>query len=172
MSSTVNIFPERSPLPSRELMIKHLRTAIKTANRAKTLLHKHPFGCILVGPDNEEVLISQGNIDTLNHAESTLCRIAWSNFPPEFLWKCTLYTNFEPCVMCFGSCYWSNIGRIVYGAEEQKLLQLTNDNPENMTLNLDSRSVAARGQKDIQIIGPFDELFEEIIKDHKDFWNH
>ena len=57
----------------------------------------HPFGAILVGPDQETVLIEQGNVDTVNHAESVLARIAVLNFTPQYLWSCTLYTTVEPC---------------------------------------------------------------------------
>ncbi|GME95974.1 hypothetical protein B5S28_g626 [[Candida] boidinii] len=152
-----------------ELIIKNLRLAVKVASRAKTN-GRHPFGCILVGPDNEEVLFSQGNIDTLNHAESTLCRVAWSNLTPDFLSKCTLYTNFEPCVMCAGSIYWANIGRVVYGLPESRLLELTGSNSENPTMSLSCRTVLTSGQKNIEILGPFFELEDEILFDHKEFW--
>ena len=52
----------------------HLRLARSVAQRAKRL-GRHPFGCVLVDADNT-VLFTQGNIDTLNHAESQLCRTA------------------------------------------------------------------------------------------------
>ncbi|KAK9471342.1 cytidine deaminase-like protein [Dipodascopsis tothii] len=154
----------------REIHRAHLRTTIQIARRAKNI-GKHPFGCIIVGPDND-VLFTQGNIDTLNHAESTIVRTAWSNLSPDYLAKCTLYTNFEPCAMCAGSIYWSNVGRVVYGLPESRLLQLTGDDEENMTMSLDCRTVLSSGQKSIAVIGPFEELADEIIEDHKSFWNH
>ena len=55
---------------------------------------------MLVAPDHETVLLEQCNIDTVNHAEATLAREAATNFTPEFLWSCTLYTAVEPCHVC------------------------------------------------------------------------
>jgi tRNA(Arg) A34 adenosine deaminase TadA len=65
--------------PSREQMLKHLVQTVKVASRTK-LFGRHPFGSVLVGPDNETVLLEQGNIDTLHHAESTLCHVACKFF--------------------------------------------------------------------------------------------
>ncbi|MDP3833419.1 MAG: nucleoside deaminase, partial [Hydrogenophaga sp.] len=52
---------------------KHLRRANEVARRAAGM-GRHPFGALLVAPDDETVLAEQGNIDTVNHAESTLAR--------------------------------------------------------------------------------------------------
>ena len=41
----------------------------------------------------------QGNIDTVNHAESTLARQAYKDYTIEQLQKCTLYSTFEPCAV-------------------------------------------------------------------------
>ena len=54
----------------------------------------------------------------------------------DFLWTCTLVSTGEPCAMCTGTLYWANIGRLVYGFEEAKLLALTGDHPENPTMSL------------------------------------
>lgn len=72
-----------------------------------------------MAPDHETVLLTQCNIDTVNHAESTLARIAATNYPADYLWQCTLYTAVEPCCMCAGTIYWANIGRVVYGILEK-----------------------------------------------------
>jgi len=48
---------------------------------------------------------------------------------PEQLLKCTLYTNGEPCCMCFGAIYWCNIGRVVYAMSRRHLLEITGDHP-------------------------------------------
>ncbi|CAO3625214.1 unnamed protein product [Cunninghamella blakesleeana] len=149
-------------------MIKHLRQTIKIAQRAMTLGH-HPFGAMLVGPDNQ-VLAEQCNIDTVSHAESTLCRNSFYNYPQSFLNQCTLYSNFELCAMCAGTCYWSGIGCVVYGATEKRLLELTGNNDENPTMSLECREVFKAGQREVKVYGPFPELEEEIVKDHIDFW--
>lgn len=62
-------------LPTNNQMVAHLRQTIKVAARAKEF-GRHPFGSILVDADHETVLLEQGNIDTLHHAESTLCHVA------------------------------------------------------------------------------------------------
>ncbi|MGB0390608.1 MAG: nucleoside deaminase, partial [Salibacteraceae bacterium] len=36
------------------------------------------------------------------------------------LWDCTLYVTLEPCVMCAGASFWTQISRVVYGASDEK----------------------------------------------------
>ncbi len=131
---------------------------------------RHPFGALLLAPDGETVLAEQGNIDTVNHAESTLARTAAANYPGEYLARCTLATTFAPSAMCAGTIYWAGIGRVLYGAEETSLLALTGDHPENPTLSLPCRDVLARGQRQVEVIGPVSEVEEEMIETHKGFW--
>jgi tRNA(adenine34) deaminase len=38
----------------------------------------------------------------------------------KYLTDCTLYVTVEPCIMCAGALGWSQIGRVVYGAEDEK----------------------------------------------------
>jgi tRNA(adenine34) deaminase len=38
----------------------------------------------------------------------------------KYLDKCTLYVTVEPCVMCAGACYWSQLGEVVWGADDPK----------------------------------------------------
>ncbi|GAA4335589.1 nucleoside deaminase [Variovorax defluvii] len=149
--------------------INALRRADQVARRAMAM-GRHPFGALLVAPDGETVLAEQGNIDTVQHAESTLARTAALNYPGEYLARCTLVSTFEPCAMCAGTIYWANIGRVLYGAEESALLALTGDHPENPTLSLPCREVFARGQKPIEVIGPVPEVAEEMIATHRGFW--
>ena len=72
--------------------------------------------------------------------------------------------------MCAGTQYWANIGRLVYGMSEQRLLQLTGNHDENPTMDLPSRTVLAAGQKVIEVIGPVPEVEGEISVLHRDFW--
>jgi len=146
-----------------------LRRANEVALRAKTL-GRHPFGCILVGPEGQ-VLAEQGNIDTVRHAESTLAQMSSLNWSREFLAECTLVTTFEPCAMCAGTLYWANIGRVVYGASEHDLLALTGNAAENPTLDLPCRELFARGQRAVEVVGPFPELLEELVAPHRGFWH-
>jgi tRNA(Arg) A34 adenosine deaminase TadA len=164
--------PTRLPLgvdPTHGQMIQHLRRANQVAIRSAQSGH-HPFGAILVAPDRETVLLEQGNVDSVNHAEAVLIRAAWAQFTPDILWNCTLYSTVEPCVMCAGTQYWANIGRLVYGVSEKQLLALTRNHPENPTLDLPCRSVFERGQKNIKVWGPFPDVETEIVAIHQDFW--
>jgi tRNA(Arg) A34 adenosine deaminase TadA len=153
---------------TRDQMIAHLRAADVVAREAAAHGH-HPFGCVLVGPD-DRVLMRQGNIDVVRHAETELCRRAAAAYSPEFLWDCTLVATFEPCAMCAGTLYWANVGCLVYGATEQTLLALTGDSADNPTMHLASRTVVGSGQKKIVVHGPFPELEDELIAPHREFW--
>jgi tRNA(Arg) A34 adenosine deaminase TadA len=153
---------------NRDRMIAHLRAANVVAREAAAHGH-HPFGCVLVGPD-DHILMRQGNIDVVRHAEVELSRRAAAAYSPKFLWSCTFVTTFEPCAMCTGALYWANIGRLVYGQPEETLLALTGDSPDNPTMNLPSRTVLGSGQKKVEVHGPFPELEEELVALHRDFW--
>ncbi len=131
---------------------------------------KHPFGAVLIAPDGETVLMSQGNIDTVNHAEATLVRAASLKYSAAYLWQCSLVTTVEPCAMCAATQYWANIGRVVYGMTEAQLLAFTGDHQENPTLDLPCRDVFARGQKAIEVIGPVPQVEAEIAALHASFW--
>jgi tRNA(Arg) A34 adenosine deaminase TadA len=153
---------------TRDQILAHLRTANAVALEA--VVHgRHPFGAVLIGPDNR-VLMRQGNINTVRHAETELARRAADAYPPEFLWTCTLVSTGEPCAMCTGTIYWANIGRLVYGYEEAKLLALTGNHPENPTLSLRSHIVLDSGQKKVEVLGPFPEIEDELLAPHRDFW--
>jgi len=155
--------------PSQAQVLRHLRRCNEVAQRAVTLGH-HPFGAILVAPDHETVLLEQCNIDTVNHAESTLARVAATNYPPDYLWDCTLYTSVEPCCMCAGTAYWANIGRVVFGLTEQRLLEATGSHVENPTMSVPARYVFDHCQKPVELIGPVAEIAGEVLAMQQAFW--
>ena len=150
-------------------MQRHLRAANAVARRALEAGH-HPFGALLVAADHETVLAEQGNVDSVNHAEAVLARMAARQYTADALWDCTLYTTVEPCCMCAGTQYWAHIGRLVYGMTEARLLQLTGNHDENPTMDLPCREVFARGQKAIRVWGPLREIEAEIAALHIGFW--
>jgi tRNA(Arg) A34 adenosine deaminase TadA len=150
-------------------MAQHLRRANAIARAALEAGH-HPFGALLVAPDGQTVLLEQGNVSAVEHAEAVLAREAARRWAPEYLWGCTLVTTVEPCAMCAGTQYWAHIGRLVYGMEERALLALTGDHPENPTLDLPCRELFARGQKAVQVIGPVPAVEPEIAALHRAFW--
>ena len=88
--------------PSQAATLRFLAEANEVAKEA-VLEGNHPFGAVLVDPQagggEGEVLLRQGNIDTANHAESTLAREAFAKYPLDQLQRCTLYTTFEPCAV-------------------------------------------------------------------------
>jgi tRNA(Arg) A34 adenosine deaminase TadA len=149
--------------------LRHLQRANTVAQRAMAQGH-HPFGALLVDRDGLTVLLEQGNVDSVDHAEALLARTAARQFTAERLWGCTLVTTVEPCAMCAGTQYWAHIGRLVYGMSERRLLELTGNHAENPTLDLPCREVFARGQKAIEVIGPVPEVEEAIAALHRGFW--
>jgi tRNA(Arg) A34 adenosine deaminase TadA len=155
--------------PSAEQVAAMLDRAHALARRAMDAGH-HPFGALLVAADHETVLMEQGNVDSVNHAEAVLARAAAKRWPPAELWPCTLVSTVEPCAMCAGTQYWANIGRTVFGIEEHALLAETGNHPENPTLDLPCRHVFARGQKDIRVIGPVAAMVEPITALHRRYW--
>ncbi|KAI9269132.1 zinc-binding CMP/dCMP deaminase protein [Phascolomyces articulosus] len=162
-----------TPAPaSHEKMLEYLRECIQVAKRARSMDY-HPFGSILVEDATGKVLLQHGNFGPVFHAESELARVAALNFKPEFLRKCTLYTSVEPCVMCSGACYWANIGTIVYAMPGAELEPLTKDSKECPKMELTCREVFSRGSRKANVIGPFPELYDEVLADHYGYWeNH
>ena len=146
-----------------------LARANALAKRAVDAGH-HPFGALLVAPDHETVLLEQGNVDSVNHAEAVLAREAARRFSPTELWPCSLVTTVEPCAMCAGTQYWANIGRTIYGIAEKELLAITGNHAENPTLDLPCRHVFARGHKDVQVIGPVTAAKPAIVALHRRYW--
>jgi tRNA(Arg) A34 adenosine deaminase TadA len=156
--------------PTEAQIVAMLRRAQAVAQRALDAGH-HPFGAVLVAPDHATVLMEQGNVDGVNHAEAVLARAAAARFTPAQLWDCTLVTTVEPCAMCAGTQYWAHIGRVVYGLAEHELLALTGNHAENPTLDLPCREVFAHGQKAIEVIGPVAAVHDEIVALHRRFWS-
>lgn len=155
--------------PTPDQLTHWLRQANAIAAQALAQGH-HPFGALLIGPDQQTVLLTQGNVDSVNHAEAVLARHAAQRYDAATLWASTLVTTVEPCAMCAGTQYWAHIGRLVYGLSEARLLALTGNHAENPTLDLPCREVFARGQKAMQVWGPVAEVEDEIAALHRDFW--
>lgn len=135
----------------------------------------HPFGALLADKDGN-ILIEIGNNKDSSpclHAETSVMIEAGKKFSAEFLETCSLYTNFEPCVMCTGAVYWTNVGRIVFGLTESQLLECTKDHSENPTFDLPCDKVLEHGQRDMIVCGPTNDekLKNAILKDHLTFWN-
>lgn len=157
-------------LSSRDAAL--LREAIALADDARAR-GRHPFGA-LVADAQGRVLARAGNNsmppdgDPTQHAELVAAARAAQAASPEVLATSTLYTSAEPCCMCAGAVYWCGIGRVVYALSEHRLLALTGDHPENPTFSLPCREVFARGQRNVEVLGPL--LEDEAAQAHAGFW--
>ena len=58
--------------------------------------------------------------DFTAHAEMQAFTAASEYLGGKFLDQCTLYVTLEPCPMCAGAAFWTRIGRVVYGARDDK----------------------------------------------------
>ena len=58
--------------------------------------------------------------DVTAHAEMQAITAAAANIGGKYLNDCTLYVTVEPCPMCAGAIGWSQLGKLVYGAEDEK----------------------------------------------------
>ena len=152
----------------------YLRRCIELA-RSAVNNGNMPFGAVLVD-SNGKIILEQENIEITEsnctgHAETQLMVNASKQYDKEFLWNCSLYTTVEPCAMCSGSIYWGNVGRVVFGLSEKELLDITGNDEQNPTFDLPCREIFARGQKEIEVIGPIDSMKKEVAKVYKDFFN-
>jgi tRNA(Arg) A34 adenosine deaminase TadA len=159
-----------NPPDARDLALLRRAIALSAQSRRDG---RHPFAA-LVADEHGAVISEAGNNsmppegDPTQHAELRAVATAARLRAPEQLARCTLYTSAEPCCMCAGAVYWTGIGRVVYGLSEHALLDLTGDHPENPTFSLPCREVFARGQREIEVIGPL--LEDEASQPHLGFW--
>ena len=58
--------------------------------------------------------------DVTAHAEMQAITSAASTVGGKYLTDCTLYVTVEPCVMCAGAIAWAQLGKLVFGAEDEK----------------------------------------------------
>lgn len=151
---------------------RHLRAAFRVAARTREEGNL-PFGC-LIADEGGDVVIEQGNLalvpvrDATAHAETTAARRAARRYEPRELAGFTLYSSAEPCVMCAGAIYWAGIGRVVFGLTEHDLKGLTGNHQDNPTLDLPCREVFARGQRNVEVLGP--NLVEEALAVFEGYW--
>ncbi len=82
-----------------------------------------PVGAVVV-VDNRVIAKSHNLTEMLNdvtaHAEMQAITAAANFLGGKYLSNCTLYVTLEPCQMCAGALYWSQIPRVVFGAADEK----------------------------------------------------
>ena len=64
--------------------------------------------------------LSEKLTDSTAHAEMQAFTMASSFLGGKYLNECTLYVTIEPCPMCAGASFWTQMGKIVYGAKDEK----------------------------------------------------
>lgn len=94
-------------------------------NEAATAFERDeiPVGAIIV--TNNKIIAKAHNLtetltDVTAHAEMQAITSAANYLGGKYLQDCTLYVTLEPCIMCGGALYWSQISKVVYGASDPK----------------------------------------------------
>lgn len=82
-----------------------------------------PVGAVVVV--NNKVIGKGHNLterltDVTAHAEMQAITAASSYLGSKYLHKCTMYVTLEPCAMCAGALFWSQIGKVIYAASDVK----------------------------------------------------
>jgi tRNA(adenine34) deaminase len=82
-----------------------------------------PVGAVIVA--NNQIIARSHNFtehlhDVTAHAEMQAITAASEYLGGKYLTGCTLYVTVEPCVMCAGALYWSQLDKVVYGARDEK----------------------------------------------------
>jgi len=99
-----------------------MREALKEAQQAYAI-GEIPVGAVVVA---EGRIIARGHNDTERlldvtaHAEIIALTAACNYLGSKYLPDCTLYVTLEPCTMCAGALAWAQLGRLVYGAADEK----------------------------------------------------
>ena len=100
----------------------YMELALQEAVRGSAL-GEIPVGAVIVGKDR--VIARAHNLtetltDVTAHAEILAITSAENYLGSKFLNECTLYVTLEPCVMCAGAIFWSQLSRVVFGAGDSK----------------------------------------------------
>ncbi len=99
-----------------------MNEALKEAKKALDL-GEVPVGAVIVS--SSQIIARAHNYtqqlnDATAHAEMQAYTIASDYLQSRYLHNCTLYVTLEPCMMCAGAAYWTQISKIVYGTKDDK----------------------------------------------------
>lgn len=99
-----------------------MKEALKEAREALEL-DEIPIGAVIV--HGGKIIARGHNLterlnDVTAHAEMQAFTSAANYIGGKYLKDCTLYVTIEPCVMCAGAAYWTQLKRVVYGAADSK----------------------------------------------------
>ena len=101
---------------------QYMRLALREATIAFEK-EEVPIGAVLVIGD-KIIARSHNQVEMLNdstaHAEILALTTAYNSLGSKYVNDATLYVTIEPCLMCSGALYWSKIGKVVFGAPDDK----------------------------------------------------
>lgn len=149
----------------------YLRQAIALSVTAKERGNR-PFGSVIISATGQ--LQAQAwnataeTKDCTAHAETAAIRIASAKYSREELAGSTIYASGEPCVMCAGAIFWSNIGRVVYGIDAERLRAYRGERADQTDVELSCRDIFNASARKIECIGP--SLIEEASAVHDHAW--
>lgn len=99
-----------------------MKQALREAEQAREE-GEIPVGAIIVS-ENTIIARSHNQTERLNdptaHAEMLAITAATNILGAKYLNQCTLYVTLEPCVMCAGAISWAQVGKLVFGAYDEK----------------------------------------------------
>lgn len=99
-----------------------MQQAIEQAKQA-FVQDEVPVGAVIVC-DNQIIARAHNYTESLNdataHAEMQAFTAAADYLGGKYLNQCSLYVTLEPCIMCAGAAYWTQIGKIFYGAKDSR----------------------------------------------------
>ncbi len=100
----------------------YMQEALKEARKAFDM-DEVPVGAVVV-MNGKIIARGHNQVELLNdstaHAEILALTTAYNALGSKYLPDATLYVTVEPCLMCSGALYWSKIGRVVFGASDDK----------------------------------------------------
>lgn len=99
-----------------------MRKALAEAELARSA-GEIPIGAVIACGDRiiaRAHNLTETLVDVTAHAEMQAITMAANQLGGKYLPQCTLYVTVEPCTMCAGAIGWAQIGRLVYGADDEK----------------------------------------------------
>tara|TARA_Y100000114_G_scaffold33216_2_gene28694 strand:+ start:15763 stop:16269 length:507 start_codon:yes stop_codon:yes gene_type:complete len=136
-----------------------MKQALKQANIAFEK-GEVPVGAVVVA---ENRIIARAHnmteqlTDVTAHAEMLAITAAFDAIGGKYLNECTLYVTLEPCNMCAGALYWAQLGKLVFGASDQR--RGFTLNPKNL---LHPRTEVVRGLLENQSESLLKQFFAQL----------
>ncbi len=128
--NTIYVSKHRNPYTNLHYCMEQLlltsehfmKEALKEAQKAFAA-NEVPVGAVIVY--NQQIIARGHNLterlnDVTAHAEMQAFTSAANFIGGKYLSECTLYVTLEPCTMCAGAAFWTQVSKIVYGASDKK----------------------------------------------------